>query len=477
MIPRPYYHFTPPQNFMNDPNGLVFFDGEYHLFYQYNPFGIDWGHMSWGHAVSRDLLHWEHLPLALQEENDIMIFSGSAVVDWQNTSGFGIGDQPPLIAIYTGHSQSEQTQNIAYSTDRGRTWTKYAGNPVISIGSTEFRDPKVFWHPKSGQWIMVTVLADRHQVRFDGSPDLKGWTHLSDFGPAGMTDGAWECPDLFPLPVEGQPEGRKWVLKMDVQFGIGAQCFIGEFDGQCFISDEPTDQFIRIDHGKDFYAAQSWSDTLDSRRIWIAWMNNWEYARVSPAETWRGQFSIPREVHLMNGDEGLHLIQRPIPELRKLRKERFRVVNADSSFANRLLAECKAELAHEIIAEFEIDNTASRFGFRVRAGDGEATLIGYDSESQTLFVDRRASGDASFSGRFAGVHSASLPPVDGKIQMHIFVDAGSVEVFGNAGMVVLSECIFPSEQSQRLEFFAEGGNVRVTSLDVYLLNPAAFQIQ
>src|SRR4030095_215563 len=176
-VPRPRYHFTPLQNFMNDPNGLVFFDGEYHLFYQYNPFSNVHGHMSWGHAVSRDLLHWEHLPVALYEEEDIQIFSGSAVVDWKNTSGFGANTKPPLVAIYTGHSKSEQTQNIAYSTDHGRTWTKYMHNPIIAIGSAQFRDPKILWHTESRQWIMVIVLADKHKVSFYSSPDLKQWTH------------------------------------------------------------------------------------------------------------------------------------------------------------------------------------------------------------------------------------------------------------------------------------------------------------
>src|SRR5687768_16479998 len=206
MIPRPGYHFTPPQNFMNDPNGLVFYDGEYHLFYQHNPFGDVWGRMSWGHAVSRDLVHWGHFPVALQEEDGIMIFSGSTVVDWQNTSGFGTEDNPPLVAIYTGHTDIEQTQNIAYSTDRGRSWIKYEGNPVIAIGAREFRDPKVFWHEPTKQWVMVSVLADQHKVRFDGSSDLKHWTYLSDFGPAGAVNGWWECPDLFPLAIEDQPE-------------------------------------------------------------------------------------------------------------------------------------------------------------------------------------------------------------------------------------------------------------------------------
>src|SRR5215207_2428265 len=293
MIPRPQYHFTPPQNFMNDPNGLVFYDGEYHLFYQYNPFGDVWGHMSWGHAVSRDLIHWEHLPVALHEEDGVMIFSGSAVVDWQNTSGFGNANFPPLIAIYTGHSEVEQNQNLAYSNDRGRTWTKYSGNPVIAIGSRDFRDPKVFWHEPTHCWVMVTALADQQKVRFDSSPDLIHWTHLSNFGPEGRVDNEWECPDIFLMNVEGQPGFQKWVLKVDVNHSILGQYFVGHFDGLCFINDASSDQVLRVDYGKDFYAAQSWSNTSVGRRIWIGWMNNWDYAKVIPTAPWRGLFSIP----------------------------------------------------------------------------------------------------------------------------------------------------------------------------------------
>ena len=216
---RPQFHFSPATNWMNDPNGLVFYDGEYHLFYQFNPFGHKWGHMSWGHAVSRDLLHWDHLPVALAEENGVMIFSGSAVVDWNNSSGFGKNGKPPLVAIYTGHYTRKplQNQQIGYSTDRGRTWTKYAGNPVLDIGEKDFRDPKVSWHEPTKRWVMVVSWPTQRKVRFYASPNLKDWTHLSDFGPAGSTKGIWECPDLFPLPHEGK---TKWVLIVNVGSGV-----------------------------------------------------------------------------------------------------------------------------------------------------------------------------------------------------------------------------------------------------------------
>src|SRR4051812_21045578 len=241
---RPQFHFTPATNWMNDPNGLVFFEGEYHLFYQYNPFGNKWGHMSWGHAVSPDLTHWQHLPVALQEENDIMIFSGSAVVDWKNITGFGTNGQPPLVAIYTGHYTKRPLQNeqIAYSNDRGRTWTKYSGNPVLDIREKDFRDPKVFWHAATQRWVMIVAWPPQRKIRLYASPDLKEWSHLSDFGPAGSTKGIWECPDLFPLSVDGKPRQTKWTLIVNAGSGApaggsGCQYFVGDFDGKQFILD------------------------------------------------------------------------------------------------------------------------------------------------------------------------------------------------------------------------------------------------
>jgi len=466
---RPRYHFTPPQNFMNDPNGLAFYDGEYHLFYQHNPFGEVWGHMSWGHTVSRDLIHWEHLPVALPEEDGIMIFSGSAVVDWNNTSGFGVDGAPPLIAIYTGHS-AQQTQNIAYSTDRGRAWTKYAGNPVLDIGSSQFRDPKVLWHEESRQWIMVTALADRQKIRFDVSPDLKKWTRLSDFGPAGQTDNEWECPDLFPMNVEGEPDRQKWILKVDVNYSILGQYFVGHFNGTRFINDNPSEQVLRVDYGKDFYAAQSWSDAPNGRRVWIGWMNNWDYANAIPTSPWRGLFSVPRELSLREFPEGLRLVQQPIEELKRLRKLMYHVNDSDIASVNVQLAALKMGIAQEIMIEFALD-AAREFGIKVRKGANEETLIGYDAQTQEMFVDRIRSGDSAFSDKFTGIQRAPLAPEQGKIKLHIFMDSCSVEVFGNDGRAVISDLIFPDPQSVGVEFFSSAGETRLNALDIWALNP------
>ncbi|MGH7978568.1 MAG: glycoside hydrolase family 32 protein, partial [Limisphaerales bacterium] len=271
---RPQFHFTPDKNWMNDPNGLVYYAGEYHLFYQYNPFGDTWGHMSWGHAVSLDMVHWKHLPLALAEADNVMIFSGSAVVDWHNTSGFGKNGQPPMVAIYAGNYTNKplQNENIAYSNDRGRTWTKYSGNPVIDIGSKDFRDPKVFWYEPTKRWIMVVALSVEHKISIYDSQNLKQWTHLSDFGPAGSTSGVWECPDLFSLPVNGDANQIKWVLIVSVGSGApaggtGVQYFVGNFDGTNFIQDAISSPRSKSDFNADEVLADFEGDNYGAWKV------------------------------------------------------------------------------------------------------------------------------------------------------------------------------------------------------------------
>ena len=475
-VKRPVYHFTPPANFMNDPNGLVFYRGEYHLFYQHNPFGATWGHMSWGHAIGRDLARWQHLPVALREEGGVMIFSGSAVVDWRNTSGFGDGTEPPLVAIYTGHSATEQAQCIAYSLDAGRTWTKYAGNPVLAIGSTAFRDPKVFWHAETQRWIMAAVLADAHRVRFYGSADLIHWQHLSDFGPAGSADGVWECPDLFPLAVEGAAGEGRWVLKVDVgahegPSREGAQYFVGRFDGERFINDNPPETTLWVDGGADFYAAQSWSDipASDGRRLWLAWMSNWHYANVTPTAPWRGAMTAPRAVSLRSTPAGWRLVQRPAAELAALRGAHFHLAGATIGEANRQLrAAGVAGDALEIGAVLRVA-AGDQVGLHVRTGPDERTIVGYNAEAQELFIDRTRSGAVDFSPRFAGRHAVALPADEGRVELRVLVDRCSVEAFGGDGQAVLTDLIFPSPAGVGLEVFAAGPAARVEALDIWQL--------
>ena len=475
---RPLYHFTPPRNWINDPNGCLFLDGEYHLFYQYNPEGDRWGHMSWGHAVSRDLVRWEHLPVALREEGGIMIFSGSAVYDAKNTSGLGRPDAPPMVAVYTGHGRDKQTQNLASSVDDGRTWTKFPGNPVVDIGSKEFRDPKVFWHEPTSRWVMATVLADRRQVRLWGSADLKRWEKLSDFGPAGATRGVWECPDLFEAPVEGgRPVDSRWVLKVDVNDGApsggsGGQYFVGRFDGKEFRPDDrrPDAPPSWLDYGKDFYAAQAWNDAPGDRPVWIAWMNNWQYGNDIPTSPWRGAMTIPRRVALRNTPDGLRIVQSPVEGVKGLRRDGHRIDPRPIAAGDTPLG--IEGTALEIVAEFE-PGDAEAFGLKVRKGRYEETVIGFDRRASEVFVDRSHSGQTKFSPHFAGRHAAKLAVGSGgrPVRLHLLVDATSVEVFADGGRAVLTDQIFPGRDSRGVSLFAAGGTARLRSLEAWDLRP------
>jgi fructan beta-fructosidase len=478
---RPQFHFTPLKNWMNDPNGLVYYMGEYHLFFQYNPFGNEWGHMSWGHAVSRDMVHWKQLPVAIPEGKGVMIFSGSAVVDWHNSSGFckspSAGAGSCLVAIYAGHTGKEQNQNVAYSNDRGRTWTRYSGNPVIDLHLANFRDPKVFWYESGHKWVMVTVLPTEHKVRLFGSKDLKHWTPLSDFGPAGAVGGAWECPDLFELPVKNEPGRRRWVMSINlnpggVAGGSGNQYFVGRFDGMKFTNENPAGRELWADYGKDFYASTSFSDipTSDSRRIWMGWLGNWEYAGNVPTTPWRGIQSIPRVLRLMKFAQGIRLVQQPITELRSLRGRHVAVSDQSFEAANRILSseEMKGDTL-EIEATID-PGRAKSFGFEVRKGGNQATTIGIDRLKSELFVDRTRSGDISFDPRFSGRQTAPLKIAEGQpITLHIFVDRCSVEVFANHGERVMSELVFPSLSSRDIRLYSDGGGAKIVKLDVWNL--------
>jgi fructan beta-fructosidase len=480
---RPAYHFTPAQHWMNDPNGPVYFEGEYHLFYQHNPSANEWGNMSWGHAVSRDLLHWEHLPVAIPFDGQIMAFSGGAVVDWQNSSGFGINDQAPLVLIFTGHHAQQregqwlEDQRLAYSNDRGRTWTVFDGNPVLDLQIGDFRDPKVFRHAPSQRWIMLVVLAAQYKVRIYASGDLKTWTHQSDFGtsdsgPMGSVGGVWEMPELFELPIQDSSETR-WVLKVDVgdggpHGGSAGQYFIGQFDGERFTPDrlEPAPNWL--DHGKDFYAALSWSDVpaSDGRRLWIAWMSNWQYAKDIPTFPWRNAMTIPRQLSLERVRDTVQLVQRPIQELEHLRLERCNLANTELNEGSMAIPVRGASL--EIIAEFQL-GTATEFGLKLRVGPHAHTIVGYDKRTQELFVDRRTSGDVSFSDHFPGRHGGPLVLEDGRLRLHLFVDQSSVEVFGDGGRTVITDLIFPAPEDDGLELYAINGGVQLVSLDIWKL--------
>jgi len=448
---RPRFHFTPPHNFMNDPNGLVYYEGEYHLFYQYNPFGTVWGHMSWGHAVSTGLLHWRHLPTALTEENGIMIFSGSAVVDWHNSSGFCVprgADSSCLVAIYTGHGHGLQTQNLAYSNDRGRTWTKYAKNPVIDLGLANFRDPKVLWHEPTQRWIMAAVLADQHKVRFFASRDLKQWETLSDFGPAGATGGAWECPDLFPLPVDGNAGDVRWLLVVNINpgglaGGSGVQYFVGSFDGTRFVDDNPPDRTLWADWGKDFYATTSFFGIppADGRRIWMGWSSNWLYANVEPTEVWRGAQSVPRELGLRRVPDGIRLVQSPIAELGALRATSEPTLVTDSA-------------ALPPSAEFEMTvprGVWREAGLRFSNAKGEEVTLGVTTQPLEVFVDRRKARAGENNPEYLSRQSGAVRWRDDRITLRVLSDRSVVEIFVNDGENVVTERFYPTEPFTRVE--------------------------
>lgn len=472
---RPAFHFTPPANWMNDPNGLVYHNGEYHLFYQYHPGSTVWGPMHWGHAVSHDLVHWQHLPIALHPDEHGMIFSGSAVVDVSNAAGFGAN---ALIAIFTCHKDHVESQHLAYSNDDGRTWTKYAGNPVLPAQDSyrDFRDPKVFW--RADHWVMC--LAAGRQILFYISKDLKQWERSGTFGDgSGASEGVWETPDLFELSIDNSDE-KHWVLTTGVWNGAiaggsGTQYFIGHFDGRTFTSERSEEAVLWMDHGADFYAPQSWNNEAYGRRLLVGWLSNWQYAKTVPASTWRGAFSLIREVSLTKLTDEVHLLQRPIPEMQRLRAEHFEWREKTIPPNTNLLADLRGDRL-EILAAFQWDENVCRFGVRVRVGRAEQTTISYDVNGQKLCVDRSQSGQVDFHERFAAVHSAPLVPLDGLIRLHIFIDASSLEVFANDGRLAFCEAIFPSQQSQGLELFVEGGTIFLHSLDVFYLDPARFQM-
>jgi fructan beta-fructosidase len=477
---RPQFHFTPPRNFMNDPNGTVFYKGEYHLFYQYNPEGNVWGHMSWGHAVSPDLVHWQNLPVALHEEpGQYMVYSGSAVVDWDNTSGLCKNPDPQdhscLVAIYTAAYKDRQKQHIAFSNDRGRTWTNYSGNPVADLDASDFRDPNVFWYAAQHKWVMVAVLADERTLVIFDSPDLKRWIKRSTFGPAGDIAGQWECPDLIELPVEGSNE-KKWVLIINRNpgapaGGTGVRYLIGKFEGSSFTSEVPDAPALWADWGKDFYATNTWNDMPPSskRRVWIGWFSNWQYANVEPTVLWRGAQSIPRTLMLRRYADGLRLVQWPVVELESLRHEQFRIMNATAAEANRKIREAgiKAEV-YEFEAELR-PGPGDDIGFRLRKSKDAQTLIGFDAAHGEVYVDRTRSGELSFSKDFPGRHTAKVEQKE-RVKLRVFVDRSSIEVFANDGERVLSERIYPPVGSDGIELYAKSADARVASFTIWQLD-------
>ncbi|NLE45208.1 MAG: glycoside hydrolase family 32 protein [Chloroflexi bacterium] len=430
---RPQFHFTPQRDWMNDPNGLVHFDGEYHLFYQHNPYGVNWGHMHWGHAVSCDLVHWRDLPIALSEEptNGITMFSGSAVVDWHNSSGFGSGVCPPLVVIYTAHHSSKPLENIhvAYSTDRGRTFVKYRLNPVLDVNHAKFGDPKVFWYAESNQWVMVTILGhEQGRVALYASTNLRDWRPLSSFEAADVAPAIWECPDLFALPLDGDPQQMRWILKVnntDQNSPTQTWNFVGDFDGTCFQSSTLPTSAAGSDRGA-MYAEVTYNDIppVDGRRVLIGWIRQVPDNR----RRWTGIQSIPRTLTLRSTAGGPRLHQAPVRELQALRGRHSALNNVP------LPAPDDPSSAYALEGDtWEVDlrldpADADECGLRLRLHGGDEAFVGFSATGAMLFLDQ------------PGQPRLNVPMYshDGNVRLHVFVDRSVIEVFGGEGEAVIT---------------------------------------
>ncbi|XP_013380394.1 uncharacterized protein LOC106151601 isoform X1 [Lingula anatina] len=475
---RPQYHYTPKKNWMNDPNGLIYHNGEYELYFQYNPYGSHWGHMSWGHAKSKDMVHWEQQPVALMEADGVMIFSGSAVVDTNNTSGFGNKTHPPLVALYTGFVESDkiQDQRVAYSNDNGMSWINYENNPVLDRHSENFRDPKVFWHPPTKSWCMLAVLAQKHTILFYTSVNLIDWTLASEFIPSPSTgvsiEGNWECPDLFPLKVIGAANQIKWILKVDTSGNrtemsrTGAQYFIGEFNGTHFVAAGKSQW---LDSGMDFYASNTWNNRYshDGRMIIIGWACNWYYSENIPTSPFRGMMSIPRVLSLLPYGDGLRLAQQPIQELQSLRGDPITfapnpVVTADGyavQFNTNHVRSLEIFLNVTVLSRDKL----KEFGLKLMKGPSQELVIGWRSDDQSFFINRTASGIVDMAPHFPVVNCTQVPlNQDGRMWAQIFLDWCSVEVFVNGGVVTFTDLFFPDTNQDIMEFYWTGAKDAIT---------------
>lgn len=463
---RPVYHFSPAYGWMNDPNGMVYKDGIYHLFYQYNPYGSMWGNMHWGHAISTDLTRWEHQPVAIAPDALGTIFSGSAVVDKENTAGFGAG---AIVAFYTSAGY-RQAQSIAYSLDNGKTFRKYERNPVLTSSVRDFRDPKVFWHKETSKWIMI--LAVDQVMQLFSSPNLREWTYESSFGEGmGAHAGVWECPDLVELPVKGTNQ-KRWVLICNINpggpFGGSAtQYFTGTFDGKTFVNESPSITKW-MDWGKDHYATVTWSNAPDNRTIAIAWMSNWQYANNVPTKQFRSANSIPRDLSLYVRNGETYLSSAPSPELLKIRTK----TEKKSTITVKGIEEVKNLLAgnkgsYEIEITFR-NNNASIIGFGLFNSKGEKVEMFYDTSNNTFTMDRRNSGITGFSTAFA---CATTAPVPGSKEyaIRLFVDKSSIEAFDGKGEFVMTNLVFPEEPYNHIRFYSKDGSYAVTSFTVHKL--------
>lgn len=455
-IHRPQIHFSPQAHWVNDPNGMVYNKGVYHLFYQHHPYSSVWGPMHWGHATSRDMINWKHQPIAIYPDSLGTIFSGSAVVDKNNTSGFGKNGQAPLVAIFTQHSAEGekagridfQNQSIAYSNDNGKTWVKYSDNPVLkNPGIVDFRDPKVMWYAPHKKWIMSLATKDR--ITFYSSINLKNWEKESEFGATvGAHGGVWECPDLFTLDDNGK---KVWVLLVSINpggpnNGSATQYFVGDFDGNKFIPYSTDTKWI--DYGPDNYAGITWSNT-GARKIFLGWMSNWMYANKVPTETWRNAMTIPRELQIKHVVDELLIASFPIKELSKIQSKPviisdIKITNTTDITTNldKVRFPCRLNLKSDEVKDFSLIFSNS---------ENEKLVIGFDKNKNQYYIDRTKSGVVNFHTEFAERHVVPRFTDNKRMNISLLIDVSSVELFADDGLSVMTEIFFPNKPYTRLQ--------------------------
>ncbi|MDN0071574.1 GH32 C-terminal domain-containing protein [Bacteroides caecigallinarum] len=466
---RPSYHHTPAYGWMNDPNGMFYKDGVYHLYFQYNPYGSMWGNMHWGHSTSTDLVNWKNEGVAIAPDAIGTIFSGSCVVDHNNTSGFGEG---AVVAFYTSAKQTPwgdcQTQSMAYSLDNGKTFIKYENNPILTSSEKDFRDPKVFWYAPKEHWVMMLAVGQHMEIY--SSKNLKDWTKESEFGEGhGCHGGVWECPDLVELPVEGTKE-KKWVLICNINpggpFGGSAtQYFVGDFDGSTFTNDYP-EETKWMDYGKDHYATVTWNNAPDGRCIAIGWMSNWQYANNVPTRQYRSANTIARDLSLFKQDGSIFLKSEPCKEMVEARKDGRQIKAVNVAKAETISLSPQSDNgAYEV--ELSINPGKSKeVSFTLSNGKGEKVLMTYDTVKKTLAMDRSKSGEVSFSKDFPAV--TEMPVSKSKeLKLRLFVDKSSVEAFVNNGEFVMTNCVFLSAPYDMITFESDGNRYKVKNINIY----------
>ena len=468
---RPVYHHTPAYGWMNDPNGMFYKDGVYHLYFQYNPYGSVWGNMHWGHSTSTDLMHWKFEGCAIVPDAWGAIFSGSCVVDHENTAGFG---KEAVVAFYTSAKSTPwgdiQMQSMAYSLDNGKTFTKYEGNPILTSSEKDFRDPKVFWYAPGKHWVMILAVGQHMEIY--SSVNLKEWKKESEFGAMqGAHGGVWECPDLVEIPVEGTRE-KKWVLICNLNpggpfGGSAAQYFVGSFDGKKFVNESPT-QTKWMDWGKDNYATVTWNNAPDGRCIALGWMSNWQYANNVPTRQYRSANTLARDLTLYREGQELYLKSTPSVEVKKARGKKVSIPSFRVSEKHEIVNLFEEKQgAYEV--EILIQNAgASKIAFCLLNDKGEKVSMYYDLNRKQFVMDRSESGTVDFSKDFPAVTVAPAN-VDKELTLRLFVDRSSIEAFGEDGKFVMTNLVFPSQPYVKMCFEADKNGYAVKSLNVYKL--------